>query len=327
MYYHVADVPQKVLTVSRKTERLVNLTIALLATKRFLTKSEIFHSVEGYEGTNESKERMFERDKDDLRSLGIEIEVGSFDPLFNDEAGYRIKRESYELNLGEVSPLEISLLSLATTAWEGASLSDVAQRAFVKLSSLGIPTDELDLPGLAPVLPDAGNELSLLAKAISERRAIQFSYIDAELNCTSREIVPTGISSRDGFWYVSGVDQKVQELRTFRLDRIEGAISLGKIQKDFDIPDNSGSTWEYQDILVSQHAIIDVRHGKGYALRALAIRQADMGEWDQLTIPILNLRTLASLVLWHCEDALVQEPIELRNLVISQLQQLVKSHG
>lgn len=327
MYCRVADVLQRVLTVSRKTERLVNLTIALLATKRFLTKSEIFNSVEGYEGSNESKERMFERDKDDLRSLGIEIEVGSFDPLFNDEAGYRIKRESYELNLGEISPLEISLISLATTAWEGASLSDVAQRAFVKLSSLGIPTDELDLPGLAPVLPDAGNEISLLAKAISERRSIKFSYLDAQLNCASREIVPTGISSRNGFWYVTGVDQNIQEFRTFRLDRIEGAIALGKVQKDFEIPEVSSSTWDIKDKLVTQHAIIDVRHGKGYALRALAIRQKELGEWDQLTIPILNLRTLASLVLWHCEDALVQEPIELRNLVISQLHQLVKSHG
>jgi len=61
-----------------------------LATKRYLTKSEIFTSVEGYEGSAETKERMFERDKDDLRSLGIEIEVGSFDPLFNDEAGIKI---------------------------------------------------------------------------------------------------------------------------------------------------------------------------------------------------------------------------------------------
>ena len=57
-------------TVSRKIERLINLTIALLATKRYLTKSEIFRTVEGYEGSAETKERMFERDKDDLRSLG-----------------------------------------------------------------------------------------------------------------------------------------------------------------------------------------------------------------------------------------------------------------
>ena len=77
--------------MSRKIERLINLTIALLATKRYLTKNEIFTSVEGYEGSPETRERMFERDKDDLRNLGIQIEVGGFDPAFDDEAGYRIK--------------------------------------------------------------------------------------------------------------------------------------------------------------------------------------------------------------------------------------------
>ena len=101
------------LTVSRKTERLVNLTIALLATKRYITKSEIFRTVDGYEGSDESKERMFERDKDDLRNLGIEIEVGSFDPLFEDESGYRIKPENYQFQLGEVNAQEITLLSSA----------------------------------------------------------------------------------------------------------------------------------------------------------------------------------------------------------------------
>ena len=102
--------------MSRKIERLINLTIALLATKRYLTKSEIFRTVEGYEGSAETKERMFERDKDDLRSLGISIDVGSFDALFSDEAGYRIKTENYQLDLGEITPTEVSLLSLAADA-------------------------------------------------------------------------------------------------------------------------------------------------------------------------------------------------------------------
>ena len=88
--------------MSRKNERLVNLTIALLATKRYLTKNEIFRNIEGYEGSAEAKERMFERDKDDLRKLGIQIEVGGLDPLFDDEAGYRIRPESYALSLREL---------------------------------------------------------------------------------------------------------------------------------------------------------------------------------------------------------------------------------
>ena len=99
--------------MSRKIERLINLTIALLATKRYLTKKQIFSSVEGYEGTPETKERMFERDKDDLRNLGVVIELGSFDPLFEDEAGYRIAPDGYALDLGAITGIEIALLSLA----------------------------------------------------------------------------------------------------------------------------------------------------------------------------------------------------------------------
>jgi len=72
---------------AQKTERLINLTLALLATKKYLTKSEIFSTVAGYTGSPETMERMFERDKDELRELGIEIEVGGLDPLFEDDQG------------------------------------------------------------------------------------------------------------------------------------------------------------------------------------------------------------------------------------------------
>ena len=50
-----------------KAERLINLVMALLATRRYLSKSEIFESIPGYSGLAETMERMFERDKDDLR--------------------------------------------------------------------------------------------------------------------------------------------------------------------------------------------------------------------------------------------------------------------
>ena len=68
-----------------KAERLINLTMALLAAQRYIKKSQIFAIVAGYSGNAEAMERMFERDKDDLRNLGIVIEVGGLDPLFDDE--------------------------------------------------------------------------------------------------------------------------------------------------------------------------------------------------------------------------------------------------
>ena len=69
---------------SEKNERLVNLLILLLANKRFLTKEEIYKSVNGYEGNSDAKDRMFERDKELLRSLGIEIEMKNVDAFFED---------------------------------------------------------------------------------------------------------------------------------------------------------------------------------------------------------------------------------------------------
>ena len=312
--------------VSRKSERLINLTIALLATKRFITKSEIFKTIEGYEGSSESKERMFERDKDDLRSLGIEIEVGSFDPLFNDEAGYRIKQERYQLDLGDVTALEISLLSLAAQAWQGASLDDAAQRALVKLNSLGIPVDEENIPDSAPLFSDGGLDLPIITRAIAEHQILEFTYRNYELSEEERSVVPIGLSTRSGFWYFTGVDQSIEEIRTFRFDRVIGSFTVKRGPKDFETPENFDSKRIFERD-IDTHAVIDIRRGKGTSLRALATSTKSIGEWDQVQIPILDLRTLSALILWHGDDVYVHSPIELREIIIASLKELLKTHG
>jgi proteasome accessory factor B len=312
--------------VSRKSERLINLTIALLATKRFITKSEIFKTIEGYEGSSESKERMFERDKDDLRSLGIEIEVGSFDPLFNDEAGYRIKQERYQLDLGDVTALEISLLSLAAQAWQGASLDDAAQRALVKLNSLGIAVDEENIPDSAPFFSDGGLDLPIITRAIAEHQILEFTYRNYELSEEVRSVVPIGLSTRSGFWYLTGVDQSIEEIRTFRFDRVVGSFTVKKGPKEFETPENFDSKRIFERD-IDNHAVIDIRRGKGTSLRALATSTKSIGEWDQVQIPILDMRTLSALILWHGDDVYVHSPFELREIIIASLKELVKTHG
>ena len=314
-------------TVSRKIERLINLTIALLATKRYLTKSEIFSSVEGYEGSAETKERMFERDKDDLRSLGIEIEVGSFDPLFNDEAGYRIKQEKYQFELSDVTPTEVSLLSLAAQAWQEASFGDVAQKALLKLRSIGVPSDELIIPGAIHKLDDGGQDLALISKAIAQHQLLNFTYLDSQMNQAVRSIVPIALSARSGHWYLSGVDQDVQEIRTFRVDRIKGEILASKGPSDFEAPQDFDLAKSFAETTSREFAHIDVRKGKAAALRALATSEQTLGEWDSLRVPIFNADSLCSIILWHGEDAYIQEPDYLRNLAIEKLAKLVKIHG
>jgi proteasome accessory factor B len=91
----------------QKTERLINLTLALLSSKRYLTKSEIFKVVAGYSGSPETMERMFERDKDDLRNLGIRIEVRGLDPLFEDDQGYLIDSDTHQISPDNFSKEDI----------------------------------------------------------------------------------------------------------------------------------------------------------------------------------------------------------------------------
>ena len=322
---HVDVDQRKVRTVSRKIERLINLTIALLATKRYLTKSEIFRTVEGYEGSAETKERMFERDKDDLRNLGITIDVGSFDPLFSDEAGYRIKSENYQLDLGEVTSTEISLLSLAAEAWQGAAFEDAAQSAILKLSSIGVPADPIDIPGLSPKLSNSSTDLVAITDAIAHSNYLHFDYLSPNLEAQERTIVPIALSNRSGFWYVSGVDQEIQEVRTFRLDRIIGTIEVLKNKSAFEFP----ADFDFDLVNVTapnRLAVIDVRKGKGHALRTLAESTKDLGEWDQIKVPIHSIQTLAAEILWHGEDVFVHQPTDLREYIVEQLQALVTNH-
>lgn len=311
--------------MSRKIERLINLTIALLATKRYLTKSEIFRTVEGYEGSAETKERMFERDKDDLRSLGISIDVGSFDPLFNDEAGYRIKSDNYQLNLGEITPTEISLLSLAADAWQGAALADAAQNAILKLSSIGVPADPIDIPGLSPKLSNSSKDLETITAAIGNSDFLVFDYLSTDLLAEQRTIIPIALSNKAGFWYVSGVDHDVQEVRTFRFDRVMGSITVKKNKDPFEFP----SEFELDQIdstATISAAIIDVRKGKGHALRSLVTSLKDLGEWDQIRVPIFSIEYLTAQILWHGEDVFVHEPADLRDNIVEQLQALAINH-
>lgn len=313
--------------MSRKSERLVNLTIALLATKRFITKSEIFRTVEGYEGSPETKERMFERDKDDLRNLGIEIEVGSFDPLFDDEAGYRIRPESYALNLDDISGEDLGLLSLAAEAWRGAALDGAAQSALLRLSSIGVVSDIDSLPAMTPRLSSSHISFETLTTSITSRIPVTFSYIAADLSIEVRIVDPYGIATRNGHWYLVGFDHKREGIRIFRFDRIDGDISKASKGKSYEIPKDFDLVAQLSgadSLLTSQ---LDIRKGKAHVLRHMATKVEDMGEWDRISISYPDVERMIKLVLWHGSDAKVITDDGLRTGVIQALHELVSLHG
>ncbi len=312
--------------MSRKNERLVNLTIALLATKRYLTKNEIFRNIEGYEGSAEAKERMFERDKDDLRKLGIQIEVGGLDPLFDDEAGYRIRPESYALSLRDLTPTQVTLLSLAAQAWQDAAFTDLSQQALRKLTSIGIDTDSSQLPVMAPRLVGADENLRIALDSLTSLTAIEFDYLSSQGVTQTRKLQVYGVQSRNSHWYLIGLDIDKSEIRNFRVDRIQGSVStIGKSQS-YSIPDTFEIS-ELEPALDTPIAVLQVRPGAGYQLRRMARTIETADDWDLLELPIFDLEFITNLVLWHGEDVIVSSPPQLRAAVISALENLVSTHG
>ena len=310
--------------MSRKSERLVNLTIALLATKRYLTKSEIFRTVEGYEGSPEAMERMFERDKDDLRSLGITIELGTFDPIFEDEAGYRIAPSSYQLNLGELDGTDIALLSLAATAWSGAALERESTSALIKLSSMGIDSDSEALSLLTPQVSGTDQNFVLLTDAIVRRSEIEFEYLSADLSKQVRTIAPYSMRGESGSWYLVGLDRAKDSVRTFRLDRIVSEVTVSKKSNTFDIPDqlSDGIQDEAQEF-----ALLRIRKNRGHQLRSLATVVETGEEWDEIRLPIVDSSWLLRSILWHRDDVVAVEPAALRDQVVESLKELRALHG
>jgi proteasome accessory factor B len=312
--------------VSRKSERLVNLTIALLATKRYLTKAEIFASVAGYSGDPEAKDRMFERDKDDLRSLGINIELGTFDPLFEDEAGYRIKPETYELQLTDLNPTEIALLSHAAQLWRDAALGDDAQIGLRKLKALGLESDLESIAHVTPIIRSAPEQLADIIEAISERRVITFEYLDSELVSAVRSVNPYRLSNSRSYWYLIGFDNDRGSIRTFRLDRFSSAVKVSTGAGKFDIDFEALET-EEQLHTEAAKAIVSIRQGRAHHFAGSRVLRELNADWLEIELEYHDEDWLIQEVLSCGTSAILTDPPHLRKEIVARLEKLVVAHG
>ena len=290
----------------QKTERLINLTMALLATKRFLSKNEIFTQVAGYTGSAETKERMFERDKDDLRALGIDIQVGSHDPLFDDELGYRILESDYELNLGELSPVELSYLSLASKMWRNQLFADSGALALVKIDAHSGSALREDF---GTSLISLENETPLFAplwEAITTHRLISFIYRSKSV--AKRSLAPYGLTLWRGAWYIVGLDQDKSDIRVFKVARINSDIIFESKPDNFEVP----ADFSIADHLVMLHPetptqfTARIRIGKCQSLRRQGSVQNVDGEWDRVEFSLGS--DWLEKILWFGPDIIIESP-------------------
>lgn len=308
--------------MSRKSERLVNLTIALLSTKRYLTKAEIFSKVEGYDGDSEARDRMFERDKDELRQIGIDIEVGQIDPFFEDEVGYRILRSRYGIQIKDLTPRQLTLISLAQDAYDEHALSESARSAQVKFKAMGFEVDTEIIPSIYATNSLPPNQLSQILEAIASKRSLSFSYFNAEFEPEERTVFPYAISQYAHHWYFAGLDTNIGAVRTFRLDRCASEFTLSKKSDLYEIPKN------FKVSLPDPISVeVNVRLDRCYNLRRNASVQAYDDEWERLTISFPTIEDAMHAILWEGPNARVVAPAELVKLVRKSLEKVVQLHG
>src|SRR6478672_8888270 len=157
--------------------------------------------------STEAFDRMFERDKDELRALGIPLETGYVDKFFEDEQGYRIKRDAFELPAIDFTADEVAVLGLAARVWRHAGLAAATSDALVKLQAAGLRFDREQLEQVQPTLAAEEPAFESMWRATSERVPVRFDYRrSGEQEVRTRHLQPWGVVTAQGRWYVVGQD-------------------------------------------------------------------------------------------------------------------------
>ena len=120
---------------SKNVERLLNV-IMTIGSRRRIDRAKLFSVIPDYaEATSEqAAERMFERDKEDLRAMGIPLVTEDIG-VFEDEQGYRIDRRDYDLPPVELSADEMAVVGLASRVWAHATMAGTAATAWRKVAA------------------------------------------------------------------------------------------------------------------------------------------------------------------------------------------------
>src|SRR3954462_13013636 len=208
---------------ARKSERLLNLLIMLLVQRRYVSKDRIRAILYADAPTAEAFEKSFEREKEELGSLGVPIEVGQMDAYFDDEPGYRIRADEFALPEINLAPDEASVVALATKVWDNAKLAEATTDAVSKLTAAGLDLDLGALDIAQPRLSADEPSFEVFWEATLTRRPVTFEYQRPGYAAPlPRHLEPWGVVRFSGRWYVVGLDTDRGEERVFRLSRVQG---------------------------------------------------------------------------------------------------------
>jgi proteasome accessory factor B len=307
-----------------RVERLVNLVLCLLSTRQYLTAERIRATVPGYADapTDEAFFRMFERDKAELRDLGIPLETGR-NSVFDTADGYRIARRDYELGDIELAPDEAAAVALAVRLWDSPEFASAARGALLKLRAAGVEVDERSAVPVEPRVRTAELAFAPLYAAVRAGQVVAFDYRrSGAVELQRRRVEPWGVVSWRGHWYLVGHDQDRRATRCFRLSRIAGqpvAISPpGQVQRP------TGAN--LLEIVAGQHQRLPptrvrvwAAEGRAQGLRRKAVRSTPLEcagvEGSLLELDLVQPEAAASWIAGYGPDVVVVEPETLRKAV------------
>ncbi|MCU1599993.1 MAG: transcriptional regulator-like protein [Frankiales bacterium] len=315
---------------AKKTERLLNLVICLLATRRFVTVQQIREDVPGYDAENEEAfRRMFERDKEELRELGVPLETGS-NSHWDDEVGYRIARRDYELPELVLEPDEAAALGLAARLWQSAPLAGATGSALLKLRAAGIEPPE-GATGIEPRIGASEPSFEAVLAAATSGRRLRFTYQTAgRPDAEQRRVEPWGVVSWRGRWYLVAHDLVREAPRVFRLSRIVGDVKAEGAEGAVTVPDGVDLremvVREADEMQPHLTARVRVRTGSCWELRRNATSVTpDEAGWDVVELGFSDAGRFADRVTGYGADAVVLEPSDVRTAVVDRLTALATS--
>ncbi|WP_324653910.1 helix-turn-helix transcriptional regulator [Georgenia sp. H159] len=303
-------------------ERLLDLLIALRHAQGRLTRSDVRASVNGYrDAANDvAFERMFERDKDLLRQLGVPI-ITEVDPVHEDAVGYRLDTAGYSLPEVTFTAAEIGVLSLAATVWQDAHLHGSAHRGLTKLRAVAAGAEPDAHLGVALRLQPAETALGPLLDAIGARQAVTFTYRTGSTGReATRHVQPWRLLSRDRGWYLIGHDVDRDAPRVFRLSRVVGTVRTTGPTGAFEVPEHDAQSLLAVGAGVGVQAVLAVLPERGAALRARAVeRRGERDGRDVIVVETDDDASLAAEIASYGAAVLVIDPPELRESVLQRL--------
>ena len=312
-----------------KAERLLNLLMALRGSEIGVDRAQIRSVVRGYnpDASAEAFERMFERDKDELRAMGVPIVTQT--DASGVVTGYRIEGDPTLAPL-DLSRSELAVLGLAARVWQRADLAPAALNALRKVEAqLGMRSSGSGAAPIAGLSADSP-ALHTLIEACGTGTAITFGYHKGGGGPAQvRHVQPWGTVWWRGHWYLVGFDTDRDDVRVFRASRIEGAVrpdpagTTYAVPKGFDVAEAIGQFARSEAVRLE----VAVNPGTAAALRLQGVdRGPAPGGVDLLELPVDDLRSGVGSVLAHAPAAQVLAPASAVAEALAQLEAVLVAH-